>query len=441
MNEQRTSRSTRDLSTTPIDRLQLPRPGSGRGRGSRSPSPTPQVGSNGPFPVSNCFTYPPSATASAPSSTSLEDAEDRFVDAPSGPSTSAAMAGLIEPPGENASMDEVKRYAETLRQQALAFSNSLATTTQLLSQALTNNTPRVSKRKPELPPFDQNHIEAWIRRTEAAFTRAEITAPKEKFAHLESVITVDLHPSINKYFSGPATQAEFDEFIKFLRERYGRTKQQKVKAAIEGVRRNGRNPEDLAALLDDHIGDVTIEDIKKSHFMAEMPQSVRNNLADKQDTLSFHELAKAAKAYFNQDGSLRASNNQVNSINPNGVTLPQTSIPTPSNPNASQASPNFTTAFEDHPAPHGDINAINRRGSSNNNNRQPSRSRNTSNRGRGSTNRSSSRPSTTRDASSQNPNWCWTHNKFGNEARNCKPPCSFANNNSSQSGNSRGGRR
>ena len=383
------------------------------------------------------FNFAPSTTASPSSSL-----EERFVDASSSSSASPAMAGLIQPPGEDASMEEVKRYAETLRQQALAFSNSLATTTQLLSQALTNNTPRASKRKPELPPFDQKHIEAWIRRTEAAFTRAEITAPKDKFAYLEAVIAVDLHPSINKYFSGSATQAQYDEFIDFLRQRYGRTKQQKVRAAIDGVRRNGRNPEDLAALLDDHIDDVTIEDIKKSHFMAEMPQSVRNILADKVDTLSFHELAKAAKAYFNQDGSLRSANTQVNLVEPNRVSLSQAFTPTQSN--ASMAA-DFTAAFEDHPAPQGDVNAIGRRSNSsnsnNNDNRQTSRPRNPSSQRRGSVNRSTGRPNTNRVPSSRNPDWCWAHNKFGNDARNCKPPCSFSNNNSAQSGNSRGGRR
>ena len=377
------------------------------------------------------FNFTPSTTASPSSSL-----EERFVDASSSSSTSPAMAGLIQPPGEDASMEEVKRYAETLRQQALAFSNSLATTTQLLSQALTNNTPRASKRKPELPPFEQKHIEAWIRRTEAAFTRAEITAPKDKFAYLEAIIAVDLHPSINKYFSGSATQEQYNEFVDFLRQRYGRTKQQKVRAAIDGVRRNGRNPEDLAALLDENIDDVTIEDIKKSHFMAEMPQSVRNNLVDKLDALSFHELAKAAKAYFNQDGSLRAANtSQVNLVEPS-----QTFAPTP--PNANTAS-NFTTAFEDRLAPQGEVNAIGRRSisSNNNDNRHESRSRNPSSRRRGSVNRPLSRPNTNRDPSSRNPDWCWTHNKFGNEARNCKQPCSFANNSSVQSGNSRGGRR
>ena len=338
-------------------------------------------------------------------------------------------------------MEEIKRYAETLRQQALAFSNSLATTTQLLSQALSSNTPRVNKKKPELPPFDQKHIEAWIRRTEAAFTRAEITASKEKFAHLEAIIAVDLHPAINKFFSGSATQAQYDEFIAFLRQRYGRTKQQKVRAATEGVKRNGRNPEDLAALLDEHIDDVTIEDIKKSHFMAEMPQSVRSNLADKQDTLTFHELAKAAKAYFNQDGSLRAANTHVNSVEPNEVAPSQTFAHTPASANTSS---NFTMAFDDHSPPHGDVNAVGRRGvnsSHSTNNRQNSRSRNPPIRARGGANRSASRPYTNRDPSSRNPDWCWAHNKFGNEARNCKSPCSFSNSNSTQSGNSRGGRR
>ena len=175
--------------------------------------------------------------------------------------------------------------------------------------------------------------------------------------------------------------------------------------------------------------------------MAEMPQSVRNSLADKVDTLSFHELAKAAKAYFNQDGSLRAANTQVNLVEPNGVNPSQTFAPTPSN--ASTAS-TFTLPFEDHSAPHGEVNAIGRRSNSSNSgnsdNRQTSQLRNPSSQRRGSANRSLNRPNTNRDPS-RNPNWCWAHNKFGNDARNCKPPCSFSNNNSAQSGNSRGGRR
>ena len=350
-------------------------------------------------------------------------------------------------------MEEIKQYADTLRQQALAFSNSLATTTQLLSQALST---KVSKKRPELPPFDQKNIEAWIRRAENAFTRAEITVAKDKFAFLESVISVDLHPSINAYFNGSATQAEYDDFLAFLRKRYGRTKQQKVKAAIEGVRRNGRLPIDLAAMIKEQFDDVTIEDLMKAHFMSEMPQQVRSQLSDKQDDMSVDELAIAANAHFNQDGTLRAANSTVNSVDP---------YPSPTGGAASQPVnlDSYTTAFgsEDFAAPH-EVNAVNRRGndsgnasynsrgnSSGNNGRRPGRSnsrpRYNSSRQQGSVNRSSSRPISDRNPAA-NPNYCWLHNKHGDNANFCKPPCSHPRSQAmvqqqQQSGNGRGGRR
>ena len=348
-------------------------------------------------------------------------------------------------------MEEIRRYAQAMREQALAFSNSLATTTKLLEASLSNQAPKPNTKKPDLPPFDQKNIVSWIRRIENAFTRVNITSPKDKFAHLEAVMSVDMHPTVNEFFNGAATVENYNSFLDFLRERYGRTKEQKVQSAINGVRRNGRTPMDLAALIDEQIDDITIEDVKKAHFLAEMPREVRHNLATQVDSSSFRELAKAAEVYFNRDGTLRASEARVNSINP---TTPQTggnSIPaTHSVPNMSSS---FTTAFEDHnTAAPNEINAINRqpRGSNSSSNqnygnnntrtgRSQSRPRNSSSRGRGNGNRSTSRP-----RAASNNGLCWLHNKFGDEARYCKAPCSHPRSNAmqqqQQSGNARGGR-
>ena len=338
-------------------------------------------------------------------------------------------------------MEEVRRYADALRQQALAFSESLATTTQLLTTALSTNSNRVSPRKPELPPFDAGNLEPWIRRTENAFLRASITDPKLKFAYLEGIISVELHPTINSYFQGEATQANYDSLLAFLRERYGRTKQQKVRAAIEGVRRNGRTPSDLVALLKEQVGNITIEDILTSHFLAELPQSVRAQLTDKIDTLSLEELAKSADVHFNQDGTLRASQPKVNMV---------ASEPDTAHGNL-PPSTSFTTPFEDSSHLTADINYVNRRTPNNNrsgNNRTTygnSRPRTMSSGARGGRNRSSSRPNSAPGASNSNTNWCWAHNKFGDNARTCKPPCahpkSAAIQQQQQPGNARGGRR
>ena len=345
-------------------------------------------------------------------------------------------------------MEEIRIYAQAMREQALAFSSSLASTTRLLEASLNSQAPKTNTRKPDLPPFDQKNIVSWIRRVENAFTRVNITSPKDKFAHLEAVMSVDMHPTVNEYFNGAATVENYNSFLDFLRERYGRTKEQKVQSAINGVRRNGRTPNDLAALIDEQIGDVTIEDVKKAHFLAEMPRDVRHNLATQSDSTSFKELAKAAEVYFNRDGTLRASEPRVNSINP---TPPQLSQPI----SAPSSSSSFTTAFEeDDAATPNDINAINRqprnsnssgsRSNYNGNNTQTSRSqsrpRHNAPRGRGNGNRSTSRPR----ASSNNNGLCWLHKKFGDEARYCKAPCShpraIAMQQQQQSGNVKGGR-
>ena len=189
----------------------------------------------------------------------------------------------------------------------------------------------------------------------------------------------------------------------------------------------------------------------KAHFMAEMPQQVKNQLADKQDEMSLNDLAKAAEPHFNQDGSLRATNSQVNSINSSAPTTWGT-VSQPVQPDS------FTAAFnsDDSTSRH-EVNAVNRRvhsshsssgssgpGFDRSSGRPNSRHRNGS-RPRGPPKRSASRPSSNRSATS-NPDYCWLHNKHGDNANFCKPPCSHPRSaamqqQQQQQGNERGGRR
>ena len=353
------------------------------------------------------------------------------------------MATLIPVPGPDASTDEIRNYAEQMREQALAFSQSLASTTQLLQQALVTNTNRgVSSKKPELPPFDSKNIEPWIRRTENAFLRVGISDPKLKFAHLESVISVELHPTVNEYFNGDATQDNYDSLLKFLRDRYGRTLEQQVQSAIQGIRRNGRLPTDLVAAFDDQMGKVTLDDIKKEHLLNELPATIRTQLADRVTKLNYKELAVAADEYFDRDGTLRSNNySSVNNINNNP---PSAAPPSTGRPSAQQPvyPSNFTTAFGEEYDADKDINAVNRPrngGFSNTNNSHPRTPSNQHGNRAGNRNRSQSRTRSSSRGPRQNPAWCWYHNKHGQEAKNCQQPCNFVSN-SSQQGNARGGR-
>ena len=55
---------------------------------------------------------------------------------------------------------------------------------------------RLSSKKVELPKFDKQNIDIWIKRMESAFVRANVTKPKDKFAHLESILDVNIDPVI-----------------------------------------------------------------------------------------------------------------------------------------------------------------------------------------------------------------------------------------------------
>lgn len=338
------------------------------------------------------------------------------------------MDQLREPP-PGASQEEVKQYASALRIQAQQLAVSLESTTRLLDTTLSNNSGTSNnRRRPELPIWDEKNLESWIRRTNNAFTRAGINTAKDKFAYLESIITVEQHPTINNYFSGDPSETKYDEFITFLRERYGRSREEQTQTALDGIKRQGRLPSDMAAILDDQIGSTTIEDLKKAHFMKELPEVVHQSLTERIHNMSLKEAAKVADQYFHRDGTLRgATPTTVNEVGPedypgpeNAPTMPtteeegQTKEP-PENPVASVnpkgggSRHGFTPAFRD----------------ANSNWRQPDARKPTP------------KPTDTRDSG-----LCWYHGKFGSLAKTCQKPCTFRKTTShTASGNERGGRR
>ena len=214
-------------------------------------------------------------------------------------------------------------------------------------------------------------------------------------------------------------------------------------------------PLDLAAVILEQTEGVTIDDIRKAHLLAELPQQVRSSISNRQDQLDFMGLAKAANEYFDRDGGLKATNsiNSINAVDTTAPTSEEASYPSATS-NFGDGSSSFTAPFEEHNA----VNAVNRRtpsGSNNSNSRgngSYSGSRNngnTNNRarahsqhGRGSANRSTSRPNRSSSRPrNENPAYCWYHNHYGDKATNCQQPCAYTSNNNSRSGNGRGGRR
>ena len=138
-----TPREQRAAARDQRQNLQLPTHGLGRADiiRSRSPSPNPLAQQNLNFP---------------PQPANIE--EDQFVDA-----TAINMA----------TPEQLEEIREQLRNEVRREIRNETT-------AAAASIPDAVRRKPEIPAFNKEHIEIWIKRTEHAYTRAGITAVNDK---------------------------------------------------------------------------------------------------------------------------------------------------------------------------------------------------------------------------------------------------------------------
>ena len=176
---------------------------------------------------------------------------------------------------------------------------------------------RFSDKKPELPAFDKKNIDLWIKRVEAAFTRAGTTT-EDKFAHLESKLSVDEDPRINEFLFGAANEQRWAEFCAYLRRRHGLSSQQRATIVLNNFKREGRKPSDMFSVIKERVGDVTVDDLLKEMVVRELPPEVQRSIWEKTQTLDGIATAELADTYFNHEGQTihKAPATSVNAIDP-----------------------------------------------------------------------------------------------------------------------------
>ena len=307
-----------------------------------------------------------------------------------------------------------------------------------VAAALANQTSQVQAlRRPDLPPFDKVDIEAWIRRVEFAFARANVINALNKFAFIEKLFNSRDDSTVNAFLNGPQTNDRWTEFLAYLRERYGRTRQQMVQSLLNGPSRDGRRPTELAAYINEQIGDVTIDDIKKEVLLKAMPGVVRQHLSSKLDTLDFKETAKECDKYFDKSGKLKEPANTPSVSNIGVLKQPQQQQQK-QQPTTTSTTP-FSSPFSDEES--SDVNAVRfRQGqkqSFNVSNRSSSRGRSSSNFGGGSSSNNNNNDTFNRNSnnnsrfgiansssnganSTATKHVCHFHVKYGEKAQNCE---------------------
>ena len=324
---------------------------------------------------------------------------------------------------------QMREQQQTINQLSSAFS-SLTTTT-------ASSTP--SRKKPDLPPFDQQNVLIWLKRLQAAYDRANVTLAKDKFAFLESMFDITFNPIINNFlFNSNNSDADWNEFVSYMKSEYGPTRRQKARKLIGDLPRNGMKPSQYMAQLEEEVRDVTLDDVKKEHLLKTIPPRIREILGKNVETKTAKEVAKLADDYFDSQG--RPLEKSATSISHVDRQQPPTAT------TATTASTSFTSAFED---TNTDVNFVKKpnfrgRQRSQSRPRFNSNSRQSSNSSTATTT-SSSNSSSSSSRQQQNSNGlCRFHRMFGDNATKCVSDCprhsSFLSK-QKQQGNATGGRR
>ena len=293
---------------------------------------------------------------------------------------------------------QMERQQQTINQLSNAFS-TLTTTTA--------STP--SRKKPDMPAFDQQNILIWLRRLQAAYDRANVTSAKDKFAYLESTFDITFNPIINDFlFNTQNTDDDWNQFVAYMKMEYGPTRRQKARKLIGELPRNGMKPSQYMAQLEEEVRDVTLDDVKKEHLLKTIPPRIREILGKNVESKTAKEVAKLADDYFDNQG--RPLEKSATSISHVSSQQPAAAATTASS---------FTSAFEDDDT---DVNFVKK---PNFKGRQRSQSRPRFNSNAKQTTATSSSTSSTA-ASRQQQNsggLCRFHRLFGDNATKCVSDC------------------
>ena len=307
--------------------------------------------------------------------------------------------------------------------------------------ALANQTSQVQAlRKPDLPPFDKDNVECWIKRVENAYIRSNVVNAKNKFAFIERLFLAKDDKKINRFLWGTQTDDEWTAFLAYLKERHGRTKKQEVFSLLNGIPRDGRRPSELASHILELSENITIDDVRKEVLLKQMPKELVLHISSKVKDLSLQATADICDDYFDQNGKLLDSSAPSTINHVSALRQPQTQQQQQQQP--ARPTTSFSTPFESEPetevnavrfrdGQRHDFNVSNRsssrgRSSSTNNNNNSNSRYSNANRTGGAVGGGSSSSSNNGGSSSSNGNnprnkkVCHFHSKWGEQAENCE---------------------
>ncbi len=243
----------------------------------------------------------------------------------------------------------------------------------------------------KLPPFWPADPELWFAQIEAQFSCRRITAQRTRFDHVVSSLSPEFAAEVRDLLLRPPADNPYDVLKEQLTKRTAASEQRKLQQLFNTEELGDRKPSQLLRRMQQLLGDrpgVTDGPFIQELFLQRLPHNVRMVLASTPDTTSLEKLAEMADKIMEVAApSIAAASVQTASTPPARVTeLEQL---------------------------RSDITRLEKLVRKLAHSRSPSRSNVRSSQ------RSPS-PASTSDS------LCWYHQKFGEQAQKCKPPCSWS---------------
>ena len=250
-------------------------------------------------------------------------------------------------------------------------------------------TTTVSNVSVKLPPFWPADPAIWFAQVEAQFTTRRITAQRTRFEYVVASLSPEIATEVRDLILKPPETDPYNTLKEQLIKRTAASEQRRLQQLFNSEELGDRKPTQLLRrmqqLLGHHAG-VTDGAFIRELFLQRLPPNVRMVLASTSATTSLEELAELADK------------------------IVEVAIPTVSATAAPQASPHLLTELEQLRADMKQLQKAVQKLS-----RQP-RGRSTSH---------SRAPSPAPPPAGES-SMCWYHQKYGESAQRCKPPCSYS---------------
>ena len=241
----------------------------------------------------------------------------------------------------------------------------------------------------KLPPFWPSDPEVWFAQVEAQFATRGITAQKTKFEYIVASLSPEYATEVRDLILHPPATQPYDSLRDQLVKRTAASHQRRLQQLLHSEELGDRKPSQLLRKMQQLLGDsaaATDSAFVRGLFLQRLPANVRMVLASAADSTSLEDLAQLADRIVEAAPSPLAS-------------LHDAPPPLPLAPEVDQLRSEVKRLA--------DLVAT------------------LSTKERASRRRS---PTPRRSPSPIRQTLCWYHERFGDAARKCRPPCQKAGN-------------